>query len=146
VGLPGTGDSRSGLARASLENFLKNLGMEPETFKSKNVASVLLTATLPSFVRVGDRIDVAVSSIGDAKSLEGGILVQSSLRGADGNVYVAAQGSLEISGGQGKSKAVKTVARITGGGVVERNLAPSVEATIPYSWSSMNGTKGWRAA
>ena len=126
VGLPGTGDSRSGLARISLENFLKNLGMEPETFKSKNVAAVLLTANLPAFVRVGDRIDITVSSIGDAKSLEGGILIQSPLRGADGNVYVAAQGTLEASGSNGKNRGVKTVARISGGGVVERNLVPEV--------------------
>ena len=94
VGLPGTGDSRSSLTRSSLRNFLKNLGMEGDNFVSKNSAAVLVTASLPPYARLGDRVDVKVSSIGDAKSLSGGVLVQSPMKGADGKIYAVAQGPL----------------------------------------------------
>ncbi|RPI89589.1 MAG: hypothetical protein EHM32_12495, partial [Spirochaetales bacterium] len=83
MGLQGTGDSQSVLTQSALKNLLKNVGiLEDETIKSKNTAAVLVTGKLPPFVRVGDKITVTVSSIGDAKSLEGGVLVQSPLRGA----------------------------------------------------------------
>ncbi len=125
VGLPGTGDSKSSLTRTSLKNFLKSLGMEGNQFVSKNSAAVLLTAILPPYVRIGDRIDIRVSSIGDAKSLSGGILIQSPMKGADGNVYAVAQGSLEIQKAV-NGKEVKTVASIKGGAVVERSITPDV--------------------
>ena len=86
VGLQGTGDSKSPLTKASLQNILKNLGMEGSEITSKNTAAVLITAKLPPFVRIGDRVDVTVSSIGDAKSLKGGILIQSPLRGANNRI------------------------------------------------------------
>lgn len=141
TGLAGTGDSKFAFAGTTLENFIRNLGIEPDHFKSKNVAAVLITANLHPFVRTGDKVDVTVSSIGDAKSLDGGVLVQSPLMGADGNIYVTAQGTLEFSdttglrrprplqGAQlasGRKRIVKTSARISGGGIVERDLTPNI--------------------
>lgn len=125
VGLPGTGDSKSSLTRTSLKNFLKSLGMEADKFVSKNSAAVLVTATLPPYVRVGDHIDVRVSSIGDAKSLAGGVLVQSPLKGADNRVYAVAQGSLQMNR-PATGKEISTVAVISNGAVVERNITPDI--------------------
>lgn len=147
AGLAGTGDSRFNYTDTTLQNFIRSLGMEPEQFQSRNVAAVIVTANLDPFVRVGDKIDVTVSSIGDAKSLEGGMLIQSPLTGANGVVYAAAQGRLEFpenetmrprsyqttnltgTGGTGMRrtrKPLRTVARVIGGGIVERNLSPTI--------------------
>ncbi|MDY6934310.1 MAG: flagellar basal body P-ring protein FlgI [Spirochaetota bacterium] len=127
VGLQGTGDSKSTLIRSSLKNILNNLGLEEgENFTSKNVAAVLITAKLPPFIRVGDRIDITVSSIGDAKSLEGGILIQSPLKGADDIIYVVAQGALSIIDAKKRGKGIRTVAQIINGGVVEREIEPEI--------------------
>ncbi|HQQ50507.1 MAG TPA: flagellar basal body P-ring protein FlgI, partial [Spirochaetota bacterium] len=123
IGLQGTGDSKVALTRSSLSNVLKNLGLNNETINSKNIAAVLVTATLPPYVRVGDRIDVTVSSIGDAKSLEGGVLLQSSLKGADDATYVVAQGMLSIAGDKRKGA---TIGKIVSGGIVEREILPEV--------------------
>jgi flagellar P-ring protein FlgI len=125
VGLQGTGDSRLEITRASLRNVLKNLGLEDdELSKSKNVAAVLVTAKLPAFVSVGDRVDVTVSSIGDAKSLAGGVLIQAALKGADDQTYVVAQGELVINqqGSSRRGKVIKTVGTIARGGIVERAI------------------------
>lgn len=127
VGLDGTGDTRSDLLNSTISNLLKNLGLDTEeTFRAKNAAAVLITASLPPYARPGDRVDVTVSSINNAKSLAGGILVQSPLKGADNVIYAVAQGPL--SSGTGKtekaSQSVKTVARITGGALVERTVEP----------------------
>ncbi|MDR3237432.1 MAG: flagellar basal body P-ring protein FlgI [Spirochaetia bacterium] len=141
TGLAGTGDSRFDFSGTTLENFIRNLGIEAEHFKSRNIAAVLVTAKLSPFVRTGDRIDVTVSSIGDAKSLDGGVLLQSPLSGADGNIYATAQGMLELndSGGsrprpvtgalasQGaRKRPVKTSARISKGGIIERDITPNI--------------------
>jgi flagellar P-ring protein FlgI len=126
VGLQGSGDSRSVLTQSALKNLLKNMGMQDEAVNSKNTASVLLTAKLPPFVRVGDKVNVTVSSLGDAKSLEGGTLIQSPLRGADDKVYVAAQGGLSFDEtGRGR-RGVRTTARVIGGGIVEREIEPEI--------------------
>ena len=124
VGLSGTGDSKVDVTKASLKNLLKNLGLEEKDLKSsKNVAAVLITAQLPPFVRVGDRVDVTVSSIGDATSLEGGMLVQSQLRGADDRVYLAAQGSVSTTKANRKAgKTVKTTAVVPRAGIIETPL------------------------
>jgi flagellar P-ring protein precursor FlgI len=124
VGLQGTGDTKIKITQESLKNLLKNLGLEEkELSKSKNVAAVIVTAQLPSFVRVGDRIDVTVSSIGDAKSLEGGYLVQSALKGADDQVYVVAQGPLSAARQNRKAgRTVKTVFSAVRAGMVERAI------------------------
>jgi flagellar P-ring protein FlgI len=127
VGLQGTGDSKSVLTETSLKNFLKNLGMqEDEAFNSKNTAAVLITGKLPGFVRVGDKIGVSVSSIGDAKSLEGGTLLQSAMRGADDKTYAVAQGPLVFDAAGKGGRAVKTSARIPSGAIVEREIEPEI--------------------
>jgi flagellar P-ring protein FlgI len=133
VGLQGSGDTKkSPLTKSSLKNLLKNLGMEGDDVTSANTAAVLVTGKLPAFVRVGDRIDVTVSSIGDAKSLEGGILVQTPLRGADNAIYAVAQGTLSVpktagAGGYGGNRrTVRTVAQMPGGAVVEKELDPDI--------------------
>ncbi len=124
VGLQGTGDSKITLAESSLKSVLKNIGInEDENYKSKNIAAVFLTAKLPSFVRIGDRIDISVSSIGDAKSLEGGVLVQSPLMGADGKIYVVSQGSLSFATPKSGRK-IRTAGVVVNGGIVERALEP----------------------
>jgi len=127
VGLQGSGDSKSALTQSSLKNLLKNMGLhEDENISSKNTAAVLLTAKLPPFVSVGDTITVMVSSRGEAKSLEGGILVQSPLRGADDKIYAVAQGRLSFDDpGRGR-KGIRTAARIIGGGIVEREIEPEI--------------------
>jgi flagellar P-ring protein FlgI len=127
VGLAGTGDTRkSPLTKSSLKNLLKNLGMEGDDIASANTAAVLVIGRMPAFARVGDRIDVTVSSIGDARSLEGGILVQSPLRGADGAIYAVAQGSLSMPKIAGSRRTVRTVAQMNGGAIVERDISPEV--------------------
>ncbi len=127
VGLQGSGDTRrSPMTKSSLQNLLKTLGMEGDDIAAVNTAAVLITARLPAFASVGDRIDVTVSSIGDAKSLEGGILVQSPLRGADGQIYAAAQGPLAVPKSPGNRRGVTTVAAVAGGALVERAVEPEV--------------------
>ncbi len=127
VGLAGTGDTKkSPITKSSLKNLLKNLGMEGDDITSANTAAVLVTAKLPAFVRVGDRVDVTVSSIGDAKSLEGGILAQSPLRGADNAVYAVAQGTLAVPRIKNDRRAVRTVGQISCGAVVEREIHPEI--------------------
>ncbi len=127
VGLQGSGDTRrSPLTKSTLQNMLKNLGMEGDEITSKNSAAVMVTASLEPFVRVGDRVDVTVSSIGDARSLEGGILIQSPLRGADNQVYVVAQGPLSIQASPETRRNIRTVAVISNGGIVEREIEPQI--------------------
>jgi len=139
VGLAGTGDDiENGFTKEALANMLsrQGLAMKEESRKnlsSDNVASVMITAELPPFAKMGSRIDVSVSSIGDAKSLRGGALLMTQLRGADGRVYAVAQGSVSIggftAGGQGGtvSKNHPTGGRITNGAFVERELVYDFE-------------------
>ena len=101
VGLEGTGDgSSSGETVQSIANMLVSYGINvnASSIKLKNVAAVMVTATLPPFVREGDSLDVTVSSIGDAKSLRGGTLLQTPLRAGNGEVYVVAQGAVSTGG------------------------------------------------
>lgn len=134
IGLQGSGDSKSSLVESSLKSLLKNIGIVEEgSYKSKNIAAVLLTAKLPAFSRIGDRLDVTVSSIGDAKSLEGGILIQSPLRGADERTYVVAQGSLSFPTTEKSGRKIKTVATLINGGIIERAIAPDIVANNSIS-------------
>jgi flagellar P-ring protein FlgI len=127
VGLQGSGDtSKTPVAGNSLGNMLKNMGMEAGKMRSKNSAAVIVTAKLPPAVRIGDRVDVTIASIGDAKSIEGGILLQSPLKGADGTTYVVAQGPITVSKQSGGGKSIKTVATMKGGGIVEKAITPDV--------------------
>ena len=131
VGLNGTGDSlrNSPFTRQSLEGMMERLGVNIRgaNANTKNMAAVMVTADLPPFATPGSRIDVSVSTMGDAKSLLGGTLLVTSLQGADGEVYAVGQGSIQTgavsaSGGSGSSvtRGVPTAGRIASGGTVER--------------------------
>ncbi len=127
VGLNGTGDKNNILfTRQSLTNMLKkmNLHFNKSQIKVKNVAAVMATAEIPPFARIGDRIDITVSSLGDATSLKGGTLLIMPLKGVDGNVYAIAQGavSLAIPAGTGDRNSHLLVARIINGASVEREI------------------------
>lgn len=132
VGLAGTGDDASApFSAESVVTMLERLGtqIDPSRVRLRNVAGVVITAELPAFVRPGQKLDVTVSSIGTAKSLEGGTLLMTPLKGADGVVYAVAQGALSTggfaaSGGSGSSvvKNHPTVGRIPGGAFVEREV------------------------
>src|SRR5258708_18065532 len=102
IGLNRTGDrvQQNLYARQSLQNLLERMGIStrPDTLQPENMATVMVTATLPAFVRPGSKIDVTVSSIGDARSLQGGTLILSTLKGVDGQVYAIAQVSVSIVG------------------------------------------------
>src|SRR3972149_3668381 len=101
VGLNGTGDKTSAnYTMQSIANMLNRMGMklDPTTIRVKNTATVMLTAELPAFAKPGSKIDVLVSSLGDATSLQGGTLIVSPLKGADGQVYAMAQGPIALAG------------------------------------------------
>ena len=100
VGLAGDGDSNAATTQTSIANVLKRFGLSitASDIKSKNIATVMLTADIPAFVKPGSRIDVKVAAMGDAKSLQGSILLQTPLVGADGRVYAVAQGPVAIGG------------------------------------------------
>lgn len=133
VGLNGSGDSlrNSTFTAQSLEAMLERLGVSTrgQKINTKNVAAVMVTATLPPFARQGTRVDISVSALGDAKSLLGGTLLVTPLHGADGEIYAVAQGSLTVGGfaaeGDAESvvKGVPTSARIASGAIVEREIA-----------------------
>lgn len=132
VGLRGTGDRQQTFFTVqTLANTLQRMGVQiaPGVVVVKNVAAVFVTAKLPAFARPGMPLDVTVSSIGDAKSLEGGVLLMTSLKAPDGQVYAEAQGALQLAGysegagGQAKAVNHPTVAMITGGAMTERDAA-----------------------
>ncbi|MDE1147670.1 MAG: flagellar basal body P-ring protein FlgI [Azospirillaceae bacterium] len=132
VGLNGTGDTinNSPFTEQSLYGMLERLGVNIRgtTLTTKNVAAVMVTATLPPFAAQGTRIDVSVGTLGDAKSLQGGILVGTPMLAPDGDVYAVAQGSVAIAGftAQGASasitRGVPTSGRISSGALVERTV------------------------
>ncbi len=132
IGLNGTGDkSQTTFTVQTLVNMLNKMGinLDPTTVKVKNVASVIVTAKLPPFMRPGSRIDVVVSSLGDATSLNGGTLLLTPLKGPDQQVYAVAQGPISVGGfvgGRGTDVVQKnhpTVGFVTGGGLVEQEVA-----------------------
>jgi flagellar P-ring protein precursor FlgI len=132
VGLRGTGDSQQTIFTVqTLANAMQKMGVliPPSTSVVKNVAAVFITATLPPFSRPGEKLDITVGSIGDAHSLEGGVLLMSALHGPDGKVYAEAQGSLIMGGyfagvgSNGKQVNPTNVGLIPGGGIVERDTA-----------------------
>src|SRR5579872_41315 len=139
VGLAGTGDRKQTMFSAqSLTNMLERMGISvpPTSIQVRNTAAVMVTATLPAFAQPGMHIDVTEAAIGDAANLQGGILLLTSLRGADGQVYAVAQGPV-VTGGfaagrGGASQSVNhpTVGRTPDGAIVER-AAPSVAPKSP---------------
>lgn len=131
VGLAGTGDSdKSTYTIQSIVNMLKTFGVVVSTsqLKPKNVAAVMVTAQLPPFAKPGDTVDITVSSMGDAKSLQGGTLLQAPLKAGNGAVYAVGQGALSVggfvasSGGSSRQKNFPTVGTIPGGANVERGV------------------------
>jgi flagellar P-ring protein FlgI len=134
VGLAGTGDRRQAAFSAqSLVNMLQRLGVAvpPAALQVKNTAAVMVTSTLPPYAQPGSRIDVTAAALGDAPNLQGGLLLLTSLRAADGHVYAVAQGPVVtggfVAGQAGTSQTVNhpTVGRVPAGALVER-AAPSV--------------------
>lgn len=132
VGLNGTGDTlnNSPFTKQSLQAMLERLGVNTRgaNLRTANVAAVMVTANLPPFGTQGTRVDITVSAMGDAKSLQGGTLLVTPLLGADGEVYAVAQGSVAISGFSAEGDAAKitrgvpTVGRIANGALVEREI------------------------
>ncbi len=148
VGLKGSGDSSSKFTNQTLSNLLKNVNvkLDPKDIKSKNVAAVMVTATLPPFAREGDKIDVTVSSIGDAKSLEGGVLLITPLKGVNGKIYALAQGPITMGGfnvkGGKNQKHFTTTVKVLNGATVERAVAWDIYhqrfATLSLNKSDFN--------
>ncbi|KQP31419.1 flagellar basal body P-ring protein FlgI [Methylobacterium sp. Leaf100] len=133
VGLNGTGDTLNNIpfTRQSLQSMLERLGVNTRgaTMRTQNLAAVMVTASLPPFATQGNRIDITVSSLGDAKSLQGGTLLVTPLLGADGEVYALAQGSVAIAGFSAEGDAAKitrgvpTNGRVPNGAMIEREMA-----------------------
>ncbi|MGB2689212.1 MAG: flagellar basal body P-ring protein FlgI [Desulfobacterales bacterium] len=136
IGLNGTGDKGgTQFTIQGLVNMLEHMGVhvDPDEVKVKNVAAVVVSAKLPPFARIGKKIDVTLSSIGDAKSLQGGTLLLTPLKGVDGKVYALAQGAVSIGGysaggdaGGGVTKNHPTVGRISGGASIEKEIPLSI--------------------
>ncbi len=136
VGLNGTGDTlnNSPFTRQSIQSMMERLGVNTRgmNLRTANVAAVMVTANLPPFSTQGTRIDIKVSAMGDARSLQGGELLVTPLVGADGEVYAVGQGAVAIAGFQAQGAAasitrgVPTVGRVSNGGIVEREVAFSI--------------------
>lgn len=132
TGLNGTGDDiMVPFAAQSLRSLMRRLGIQVDSsqVRLRNVAAVIVTATIPAFVRPGSRLDVTVSSMGNAKSLRGGVLIQTPLRGADRKTYAVAQGELVVGGfsaaganGSSLQQNVTTTGRVPTGALVEREI------------------------
>lgn len=143
VGLAGTGDRlrNTPFTEESMQAMLERMGVNIRgtNMKTQNVAAVSITATMPPFSRSGSRVDVQVSALGDATSLQGGTLIASSLRALDGEIYAVAQGPVAVSGFKGQGAAasvtrgVTTSARIAGGAIIERE--------VPFVLASANNLK-----
>ena len=132
VGLNRTGDKNSTIfTNQTLSNMLEKMGViiDPTTTKVSNVAGVMVTAEMPPFSKAGNRVDVIISSLGDATSLEGGVLLMTPLKGGDGRTYAVAQGPVLVGGfavgGQAATvqKNYPTVARIPNGAIIENEIA-----------------------
>lgn len=148
IGLSGTGDSlrNAPFTEQSARSMLQKLGVGVPlgSIRSRNIAAVVVTATLPPFITIGERIDVSVSSLGDAASLAGGILVLTPLTAVDGKAYAIAQGSVAVTGfaasGQAESvtQGVPTSGRIVNGALIERELAADFNEATQLSLQIRN--------
>ena len=133
-GIAGDGDKNPVYTLQSIANFLQRFGVNvpPATLSAKNIAAVMVTADISAFKKNGARLDVTVSSIGDAKTLQGGVLLQTPLLGGDGKVYAVAQGPISIGGisagneGASVQKNHPTVAQIIGGALVELEIPAEI--------------------
>ncbi len=148
VGLNGTGDSLSNspFTQQSIIGMLERLGINirDESLNTKNIAAVTVTAILPPFINQGAKIDVTVSTLGDAKDLQGGTLLVTPLLGADGQVYAVSQGSVAISGFTASGDAgsvtqnIPTTGRIPSGAIVEREIEFDIAAMMKTRLSLRN--------
>ena len=157
VGLEGSGDSQQTKFTAqSMANMLETYGVNVpgDKIKVKNAAAVMVTASLPPFARPGTTIDVVVSSLGDARSLQGGTLLQAPLRAANGDIYAVAQGPVSIGGfsagggGSSVSKNHATAGRVPGGAIVERETQTdlALDDTISIALNRNDFTTASRVA
>ncbi len=158
VGLNGSGDSlkNAPFTQQSLQTMLERMGVNTRgtTMQTKNVAAVMVTANLPAFSAQGTRIDISVSALGDAKSLQGGTLLVTSMFGADGQIYAVGQGPVSIggftAGGEAASvtRGVPTAGRIANGAIVEREIGFSLasEHTLRLSLRNPDLTTATRIA
>jgi flagellar P-ring protein precursor FlgI len=137
VGLAGDGDKNPIQTVQTLANILQRFGLTVpiSTISAKNIAGVMVTADIPAFMKPGTKLDVTVSSMGDAKSIQGGVLIQTPLMGADGQVYAVAQGALvlgaisagsEGGGGATVQKNHPTVGQIADGALVEKTISAEI--------------------
>ena len=125
VGLKGTGDSSADVTAKSLGKLFSKLGLDVEKnakINSKNAAAVIVTAKLPAFARSGAQIDITVSSIGDATSLEGGVLLVTPLRAGDQQTYAVAQGTVSLGSVTDGKSPFPTVGRVVSGGMIEKDV------------------------
>ncbi|BBE29940.1 flagellar P-ring protein [Tepiditoga spiralis] len=130
TGLNGTGDSGN-IPSEMLNNLFKNLGMQIKNqITSKNTAVVIITADIPSFYKEGMKLDVTVSAVGDSKSIENGVLIQTPLYGADNNVYAVAQGNVLTGGAEVKSTNLQKKYKVSGyipqGAIVEKEIPANI--------------------
>ena len=155
VGLNGTGDSSASFTNQSMKMMLERMGISTQQgVKVKNVAAVIVTTMLQPFARQGSTLDVTLSSLGDAKSLQGGTLIMTPLKGADGKIYAVAQGPVSIGGfsAEGANQKVQknhpTVARISGGAIIEREVPFELngEQTLQLSLKNPDFTTADRIA
>lgn len=136
VGLRNTGDSRNtAFTKKALTNLLKKMGVSPDKdgFRSRNVASVMVTANLPAYAKKGQRLSVTVSSLGDATSIAGGTLLMTTLQGVDFETYAVAQGPVVVGGISGSSSSGTYLKNQTTSGRV--NAGAIVEREIPVTWN-----------
>lgn len=140
IGLDGSGDSirNSPYTEEALSNLLERLGVniQGSNFKPNNVAAVIVTASLPPFARTGSRIDINVSSIGDAKSLAGGTLIMTPLNAADGEVYAVGQGNVLVSGFKAEGDAATITEGVPTSGTIPNGAR--VEKEIRFDFGSMS--------
>lgn len=158
VGLAGTGDSNKSIETLqSVTSMLKEFGVTMTTsssFKTKNVAAVMVTATLPPFAKEGDTIDLTISSMGDAKSLQGGTLLQTPLKAGNGQIYAVGQGAVSTGGfaagrgGSGAQKNFLTVGLTPNGGIVEQSVEDDIgsDGTVSLSLAKSDFTTASRIA
>ncbi len=139
VGLAGTGDkTKVTFTTSSLANMMDKMGIgvDPEDINVKNVASVMVTARMPVSAKPGSRLDVTLSSVGDATSLLGGVLLQTTLKGVDGKTYALAQGSLTVGGFSAEGAAARTQKNISTVGIIPGGA--TIERGIPFQFNDQS--------
>ncbi len=142
VGLSDTGDSGSDMTKKSLSNILamSNVKIDANKLSSGNIASVIITATLPAFARQGDKLDITISSIGDSSSLKGGTLLLTPLKGVDKHIYALAQGAINIPTGKEGEKNHLTTGGILGGAIVEKEIGNRLSSKKTINISLKKGS------